>query len=120
MAAAPARPDKVKVGPWTYDIEWTNDKKWVKDGHNRDWGGESAHVENKIFMRIGQAAEGTLKETLLHEILHCVFVVTGLNRYPEPKSKYEDADEYLIHVMTPTLLHVMQDNPDVFEYLTSP
>lgn len=111
------RPDKVKVGPWTYEIHWLSDKKWIKDGHNRNWGGESGHIENKIYMRVGQAAEGTLQETLLHEIIHCVFTVVGLNHYMKPKGGSQD--EYIIHSMTPTLLSTLQDNPEVMAYLVS-
>lgn len=110
------RPTEVKVGPWVYRIRYYTDKKWVKAGKETHWGGESLHEEQQINLRkTPHRGEGSLKETLLHEILHCVFVVTALNHYTRPRRG--DLDEYIISGMSPTLLAVLQDNPKVLAYL---
>lgn len=114
------RPNKVKVGPWTYTIKWMNDKEWLDDGHNDNWGGESDHEGTTIYMRITERrGEGSLKETLLHEIQHCVWTVVALNHFPKPP-KGDDIDEYVIASTTPVLYAALLDNPHVVKYLMSP
>jgi len=111
------RPKQVVVGPWTYNIEFMSDKEWLDAGENPDWGGVSAHQETRIRLRMTPTvSEDTLRETLLHEVLHCVWAATQLNHFRPRKRDYE---EQIVAMMSPTLLRVLSDNPAVLAYLVN-
>lgn len=61
-----------------------------------------------IAIREGLSEDQT-SDTLLHEVLHAVFLATGLNG--------EDREEELIERLTPMLLQVIRDNPDLIQTL---
>lgn len=110
------RPTDVKVGPWVYKIEWSTEEEWRADDEPRQFGAISKHEELQIRMMVTETrSEGSLRETLLHEIFHCVFTVVGLNHYTRPRRG--DIDEYIITSATPTFLAVLVENPRVMRYL---
>ena len=57
-----------------------------------------------------QLRKSVAKETLLHEVLHAT-------TYPSLNEKTA-TDEDFVTAMSPVLLQVLQENPDLLEYLT--
>lgn len=95
-------PKGIRVGSLHFSIE-------VKK-ISRKWYGLSHHGTCKIELREG-ISESQLRDTLLHEIMHCCLHNLGIG--------FEDADkeEKLIQLLCPMLLATLQNNPDVEKYL---
>jgi hypothetical protein len=119
-AMSPDRPNAVKVGPFTYEIEWLDNGQWLTNGHSDDFGGLSDHEPMVIRMRATDArSEDSLRETLLHEVLHCVGAVIGINHFTPVADDENNAEEKIVTMTSPTLLGVLRDNPGVLAYLIS-
>ena len=103
-----AIPDSVKVGPHSYSI--------VRETKSTmpDLMGDSNFDLMRIRLRKG-IRKSKMQETLLHEILHTT-------TYPCFTGAYEEDEKYtpeqIISAISPLLLQVIQDNPDLLEYLT--
>lgn len=98
-------PRSVKIGAHRFAI---NDKL-NEDGPL----GRTKHTEQVIEIRPAQGAS-SLRDTLLHEVLHAVCDVAGL----EYLMGIETSDEErLIRLLTPWVLGVIRDNPKLLAYL---
>jgi hypothetical protein len=51
-----------------------------------------------------------LRETILHEMLHCIFEHTGVD---------PDEHETLIRSISPLLLHTIRENPNLIRWLVA-
>lgn len=71
--------------------------------------GRTNHLKGTIHIRPGASASKQ-RETMMHEVLHTVCFVSGL-------SHELDAEEGLVRRLTPVLLQVIRDNPELVEYL---
>ncbi len=113
------RPTKVKVGYMVYQIQWLTDTEWTQSNRHPDWGGGSEHEEGRIVLRVVPGRnEDSLRETLLHEILHCVWVAVSMNQmFRYSKADSSDYEEMVISSTSPTLLAVLAENPAVLAYL---
>jgi hypothetical protein len=60
-----------------------------------------------------KAAAGVVQETLLHEVLHAVTEFTGLD------DNLGESEEDFVNRLSPVLLQVLRDNPELVEYLLS-
>ena len=96
-------PSTVKVGPHVYPII-RKPKSAMKDHGLCDWD----RVQIWIRARLKRTKA---KEVLLHEVLHAC-------TYPMMAEVEGKTDENFVNVVAPVLLQVMQDNPELMEYLT--
>jgi hypothetical protein len=122
MAKAVERPDFVKVGYLPCTIEFVENEEWKKRPIFAEHGGDGGlfiGAHGTIYLRYDEEShEQNLRETLLHEILHAVWFVTELSQ--ENAKEWEDPEERVVGRSSGLLLDVLQSNPKVFKYLTSP
>jgi hypothetical protein len=96
-------PDKVKIGWRVYDIEQSEHRT----GDNGcDLYGEINYEGQKIFI-YDKLSEDNKSATLLHEILHGVFYISGHEEWRK--------NEELIDCITENLYQVIKDNPKLFK-----
>ena len=103
------RPTTVKVGPFTYDIIY--DAGILRE---KDPGlvGQTHHRNQQIIIRDDQV-EDQIRDTLIHEIFHIIWVVAGLHE------RENMTQEENIAAISPNLLEVLRANPDLVPYLLS-
>lgn len=108
-------PESVKVGPHTYSVG-NDDRELRIAGREMDADliGHSDHVHLRITVESG-LAHSLEQETVLHEVLHCVFSITNLA--DELNEKDEGNEEKFIQRISPLLLQVIQENPELMRYL---
>lgn len=99
----PQPPSKVKVGPHTYSLK----KKNLSDLPLVDGEKVNAYLDkDKLLVEVGKRLKlSKEQELVLHEFLHSV--------WPEGYS----FEEEIILALTPKLLHLGQDNPELITYL---
>lgn len=96
----------VKVGNRTYVIEVKDE---IREGELH---GLCQHSKQVIQISIDQSIE-SLKDTLLHEILHVVWYVQSIDFV----LKTEQLEEFIVGTMASTLMQVFQDNEWLEEVL---
>ncbi len=107
MSADNARPipTHIRVGPYRYRVMVTTTA--LSDDHD----GQTNFRDLTMTVRPAMAHDGTV-DTLLHEILHALWHVGVANDHGK-KVK----EETVIERLTPHLLAVLRDNPDLVAYL---
>ena len=95
-------PASVKVGPHVYPIV-RRPKSQMKDHGLCDWNQVQILIRSRL-------RKSKAKEVLLHEILHAC-------TYPTMAVVVGKTDEDFVDVVAPTLLQVIQENPELVEYL---
>ena len=101
-------PATVQVGAYAYTIQ-------VCAEIGRDLGHDGNH--NRTLQRIRlNPSQGpdSLRDTLLHEILHAVCSNSGLDGADE---EFKKVEEQFIYLVVPGLLGVIRDNPLLLAYL---
>lgn len=118
MAAAKVTPpDHVLVGFMTFAIEYMTEDEWASANENPDWCGVARHAQAIIRVRVPVNINiQHLKETVLHEILHCCWSTTMLTHSHDSFSA-DDREEEIISAQSPALLFVLQQNPHVVKWL---
>lgn len=103
-------PKSVKVGPYTYAVS-TDEAAIRKFEHEKQsrHAGHTSHSELAIHVDPHNAA-GYQRDTLWHEVLHCIVNVVNL----QPKL----SEEEIICTISHMTLAVLRDNPDLVAYLT--
>lgn len=97
-------PSSIKIGWITYKIE-----KWHSaEAKGADRYGESNPISRVIRIDTSYSPQQTA-ETLLHEILHCVFCVWNIED--------EDKEERTVSAVSSGLATVWRDNPAVFSFI---
>ena len=107
-------PESVQVGPFTYTLEF-DQTALDREAHRREesLAGIARHAEQRIIVDPDQHGDGA-REVVLHEVLHCVNVVTG------QKGRMDhDEEERLVNAMSPTLLDTLRRNPRLVAWLMS-
>ncbi|HVX20899.1 MAG TPA: hypothetical protein VHB02_06110 [Acidimicrobiales bacterium] len=117
MTAKPNVPSTIKVGPHRWTVEVTTEAinvARVKGSDNRI--GE-AHSRLLTISIDPDQAHDELADTLLHEVLHACYHLTGniLNAV----AKSEEIEEHSVGILAPALLGVLRDNPDLVAFLTA-
>ena len=105
-------PTSVVVGPYRYAIHVEHEameRIRRSDGSGDGHIGSSNHHQLKITVD-GSLATTMVADTLLHEIVHCCYRVSGVG---VGKMTEEEAIEHL----TPILLDTLRRNPAVARYL---
>jgi len=106
------RPTQVWVGPFPYRVEYNDaaiDNICVRE--QKDVIGHTDHRAITITIRESMS-EQQIRDTLLHEILHCIFGVSGLYERKEP------TEEEIVSSIAPTLVWALRVNRELVEYLT--
>ncbi len=101
-------PQSVKVGWNKYKIELVEEFEQLLE-NNLQVCGECLHAEGMINLLEFQGKE-FLKRTLLHEILHCILEVYGIDL----RNKNEEAT---IDGLATALMELIKNNPKLIKYL---
>lgn len=111
-------PTQIKVGPREYSVRWDDETyRRVSLDEGRELEGNSNHPREEMMLRPGRGANWTA-DTLLHETLHAVLNLHGVNL--DNVKEVADLEEYLVSVTSPLLLMVLRDNPDLLAFLLEP
>lgn len=110
------RPSSVKVGYLTFEVLYVSDRKWRKLEFLDDRAcGQTSGALATIWIRTYKdQEEAVTREVLLHELLHTVFYVSSLGAIRPRKKEWE---EIVVRTMSPLLLCLLQENPDLADYL---
>lgn len=96
-------PKKVKIGPHIYIVKLEKDLSG-----NHGLMGQSRHTSSEIVIDPNLSGS-QLEDTLLHEILHAIQFQTRFI------SDGEKDEELAVSRLTPLLLQVIKDNPEIFK-----
>lgn len=99
------KPSSIKAGYFTYDIEFNT--RSITDAH-----GET-DTDNKTITIHDRRSEELNRETLFHEILHVAFA----DSFVFEGDKADDLEERAIRIISPRLIQIFRDNPDLSRYL---
>lgn len=112
------RPSEVVVGPYRFRLVFDAE---AVDAENDD---PKVTLFGTVLERSGMilvrddVPERSIRETLLHELLHACYIVTGNPlHYRTPTGV--DGEELAVASLSPTLLQTLRANPDVASYLFS-
>lgn len=114
-------PTKIQIGAKRYKIHW-DAESWV---HRPDERKEESCWGVTDHKRLGIWINPELhpinkRETLLHEILHCLFACTGGDVATDALPKHEhasEAEEYIVSRLEAPLLAVLTDNPAALAFI---
>ena len=107
-----AIPQHLQVGPFTYEVA-VDQARIDRAGHeaHTEYAGLSNHERLTIVLMQGLAVE-VERETLLHEVLHCVVNAAG-----RPSSRGPLEQEEWVLAASPGLLDTLLRNPQLIAYL---
>lgn len=103
-------PNKIKIGAYIYKIKFSEDV-----ANEGDCYGSTHHSTENIFIapKYSQAKKET---TFIHELLHAVFEVAGLNHRFDTKNKEAlPTCEDVVRETATVLYQVIKDNPKIFK-----
>jgi hypothetical protein len=116
-AKAIKRPTKIVALTRKYIIQWFTEDEWYQGRFPEESMGYTERDKGLISIRADSTAdEDTLRETLLHEVLH---VCTQSSRFDRYITQVEDPEEFVVSQMSPVLITIMNDNPSLVAYLLS-
>jgi hypothetical protein len=104
------RPTEVWVGAHLYTIEYDHDKMMIKCGEERKALLGVSHHHNLSILIDDGVAEQVIRDTLWHEIMHCIWINAGMQ-------DLNMNEEDIIGLVTPRLVSMMRVNPDVMSYM---
>jgi hypothetical protein len=97
----------VKVGSKKYTIRI---KKSIKKGALL---GQSKHYEEVIEISLSQS-ENSFADTLMHEILHCIWYDNGIGY----AIGSEQIEEFIVSSYAGSLMAVFMDNPWILKFIS--
>lgn len=106
----PKLPPRIQVGPHTYDVEF--DEQRCRDLELR---GRSDQNTLTFLLHPG-LPESMVRETVLHELLHAVLSIQGVDVTDEPLLTSEN-EERLVRCLAPLLLDTLRRNPRLATWL---
>ena len=105
-------PGKIQVGPVTYTVKVG---PITATDHDPDTlSGLAIHRDAEIQV-VDNQAPAQARDTMLHEVLHCLFAVSGLFL---PVDQAEEEEKF-VSLLTPWLTMLLRDNPELVDYLTA-
>lgn len=105
-------PSSIKVGPFVYTVRVDEDAVNRRDLSSRDSSeGYTDTAAHEIVIR--QTADA--KRTLLHELLHALFELSGMDVQMAERCK--GIEEDAIQSLDGTLLMALRDNPEMVKFL---
>jgi hypothetical protein len=116
------RPSKVRVGGNTWNISYLTHAEWTS--HPRcsdDEAGNSLGSVHTILVRLSNDTtrydDHSIRDTVLHEIMHAVWLETGLTFHHE-YVKRKNLEEYVVSSTATCLVAVLQDNPGLVKWIS--
>jgi hypothetical protein len=114
-------PTSIAVGRWVYSVS-EDAQQWAEFGAfgttEATQFGLTNHHQLRIVLNPGVAPRQKA-DTLLHEVLHCIWEVGAVTKRKEMADGV-DAEELTIGQLTPWLALVLVENPDLVTYLDDP
>lgn len=105
------KPTKFTSGCYTWSIYWSSEEA------EEMYGKTDSH--NKTVTIYKCKNKEITRETLLHELLHVVMEDKAEAVFNfESDSKSYDKEENLIRLISPVLMQLINDNPELWEYLS--
>lgn len=105
----PSKDFKVRVGPFTYDVIYSNDVGEMSNSY-----GSCSHQKLKIYLD-DKNPEQQVQDTFWHEIIHCIFSVTGLSNRVNSEVKHHAEEEEIVAVLATAMYQFELDNPFLFD-----
>lgn len=107
-------PERLRIGPYTWTVS-NSKKNWDRGRKDSRLADDADGWTDLLARRIGIRPKLHLeyeRVVLLHEILHAC-----LDSSHHATLDLNDAEESLIRYISPVLYGVLQDNPDLLDYL---
>lgn len=104
-------PTKIKLGHRTIKIHFRTGEQDGMFGENF---GYTIRETGDIYIRKSDSLE-VMQETMLHELLHSILSIYG-PRTGHPKN-LADYEEWAVSILEIPLIGMLQDNPQLVEYL---
>ena len=101
------RPKRINIDPFDYEVRYMPDFSATTNTM-----GSCVTDAQIIFIDAGLTDQAE-KDTVLHEALHGAWSQTGLQ-----KEYTEDQQEAVIWALTPRLLAIIRDNPELIQWLS--
>lgn len=113
-----SRPNKVTIGLHEYQILWSKEswKKYAKGRIDHD-SGICQLGKGRILINGWDLIGSEEREVLFHELQHACYGVFGFADAPFQTTSDSDTEEVMIRLLSPTLLRVLRDNPEVVAWL---
>lgn len=99
-------PKKVKIGPYNYAVK--EFPAGVTSNH-----GACVYIHQEIYLNRNQSAERAA-DTLLHEVLHAVWDVAGLDAVPMLH------EEVVVRAFATHLTDILNTNPQLTDFILNP
>lgn len=105
------KPSKFKCGCFTWTINWSTDTA-------EELFGKTDHSTKTVTIYKCDNEEVT-RETLLHELLHVVLEdkSDAIFNFEADKKDY-DKEENLVRLVSPVLMQLINDNPELLKFLS--
>lgn len=120
---SPVKPPRtVTIGRYVYAVK-TDGNTWTKYVNSDQIGGNGFGCTNHHDAIISLNPETTtmqMVDTLLHEVLHCVWFISGIAVDHLAELKFSQVEEHLVNRLTPWLALVIANNPKLMAYLANP
>ncbi len=115
--AAPELPAVVEVGPFRYTVTADElERLRIEHAEARQLSGRTDHDLLRIYVDTTAAAGAdTRRDTLLHEVLHCLAFTAGLSA-----EWGSEKEETVVRRLSPLLLDALRRNPALVAYLLAP
>ena len=105
------KPTKFKCGCFTWKIYWSEEEA------DEIYGKTDTHT--KTVTMYAHKNQEIVRETLLHELLHVVMEDKAEAVFNfDPDKKEYDKEENLIRLISPVLMQLIIDNPELVDFLS--
>lgn len=105
-------PEYLVVGPYTYKINYVDNINFVIDPNgisDSQKDGFTVHHKQQIYISTDMYHD-MMSDTLLHEMMHVI--LRAIAAYDD-----DDEEEELVSRVTPILLQVIRDNPELIDFI---
>lgn len=115
-------PKEVRIGPRTYTVSFVSKEELLSDLDDEGAIGSSNHVHLRIKVW-ADMDQVMLRETLLHEVLHCCASIgaSNIENFLRGKGKTDllifDYEEFYVEALDSNMLAFLRDNPEVVAWL---
>lgn len=103
-------PTGIKVGAQHLTVKTEQAEEMERDGIDGRYRGSIALIQIR-----GDRPIQAIRDTLLHECLHAILFIDGIC---SALGLNHDKEEKLVGLLTPRLLALLRDNPQLVAYLT--
>lgn len=108
------RPTQVRIGPFTWSIEYSDEALAAMDDiDGKQRLGVTCERPLRIVVGVAGRPEQAIRETVVHELLHAVNLTFAV-RVPEYG---DDKEEEMVATLATPLLGLLQDNPGLVAWL---